>query len=47
MPLLFPDSLQDFTEQVVPVLQKRGLFREDYEGPTLRHQLGLTRPALT
>jgi FMN-dependent oxidoreductase (nitrilotriacetate monooxygenase family) len=46
MPMLFPDVFRDFAEQVVPILQKRGLFREDYEGDTLRDHLGLERPAL-
>jgi FMN-dependent oxidoreductase (nitrilotriacetate monooxygenase family) len=46
MPMLFPDVFRDFAEQVVPILQKRGLFREDYEGDTLRDHLGLDRPAL-
>ena len=46
MPMLFPGIFRDFAEQVVPVLQKRGLFREDYEGNTLRAHLGLSRPAL-
>ncbi len=46
MPMLFPDIFRDFAEQVVPILQKRGLFREDYEGETLRDHLGLERPAL-
>ena len=46
MPMLFPGIFRDFAEQVVPVLQKRGLFREDYEGDTLRDHLGLERPAL-
>ena len=39
-----PSALEDFTTLVVPELQRRGLFREDYEGPTLRHNLGLPRP---
>jgi hypothetical protein len=30
---------------VVPELQRRGLFRRDYEGATLREHLGLPRPA--
>lgn len=47
MPMLFPGVFRDFAEQVVPVLQKRGLFREDYEGTTLRDHLGLERPGLT
>ncbi|MFB9949212.1 LLM class flavin-dependent oxidoreductase [Rhizobium puerariae] len=41
----FPDGLYEFLDQVVPVLQKRGLFRTDYEGNTLRENLGLARPA--
>ena len=34
-----------FVEQVIPVLQQRGLFRTEYEGRTLRENLGLARPA--
>lgn len=41
----FPDGLYDFLDQVVPVLQKRGLFRTEYQGKTLRENLGLPRPA--
>ncbi|WP_028035078.1 LLM class flavin-dependent oxidoreductase [Chelativorans sp. J32] len=40
----FPDGLYEFLDQVVPVLQRRGLFRSDYEGKTLRENLGLARP---
>jgi N-acetyl-S-(2-succino)cysteine monooxygenase len=40
-----PTTLVDFTELVVPELQRRGLFRTDYEGTTLRDHLGLARPA--
>ncbi|MDQ0396212.1 LLM class flavin-dependent oxidoreductase [Labrys monachus] len=40
-----PGGLDDFAEKVVPVLQDRGLFRRDYEGTTLRENLGLPRPA--
>lgn len=40
----FPGSLKDFVELVVPELQKRGLFREKYEGRTLRENLGLKEP---
>ncbi len=40
-----PGGLDDFVEQVVPELQRRGLFRRDYEGSTLRENLGLPRPA--
>lgn len=39
-----PDSLDSFVELVVPELQRRGLFRTEYEGATLRENLGLTRP---
>jgi FMN-dependent oxidoreductase (nitrilotriacetate monooxygenase family) len=42
---LLPDGLQYFTELVVPVLQKRGLFRDEYSGSTLRDNLGLQVPA--
>ena len=34
-------GLTDFTEAVVPELQRRGLFRTEYEGTTLRQNLGL------
>ena len=40
-----PEELELFVEGVVPILQRRGLFREAYEGPTLRDVLGLERPA--
>ncbi|MBS7789111.1 LLM class flavin-dependent oxidoreductase [Roseococcus sp. SDR] len=40
-----PGGLMDFTEQVVPELQRRGLFRKEYSGTTLREHLGLPRPA--
>jgi FMN-dependent oxidoreductase (nitrilotriacetate monooxygenase family) len=39
-----PASLQDFVELVVPELQRRGLFRTDYAGATLRSHLGLAEP---
>ena len=42
---LIPDGLDDFIAQVVPELQRRGLFRTEYEGTTLRDHLGLPRPA--
>lgn len=41
----FPDGLYEFLDQVVPVLQRRGLFRAEYEGTTLRENLGIARPA--
>ena len=40
-----PGGLDDFVERVVPELQRRGLFRREYEGKTLRENLGLPRPA--
>src|SRR5262252_697200 len=40
-----PGGLDDFVEHVVPELQCRGLFRREYEGRTLRENLGLKRPA--
>jgi FMN-dependent oxidoreductase (nitrilotriacetate monooxygenase family) len=39
-----PGSLDDFVDLVVPELQRRGLFRREYEGVTLRENLGLPRP---
>ncbi len=39
-----PGGLDDFVDKVVPELQRRGLFRRDYEGKTLRENLGLPRP---
>jgi alkanesulfonate monooxygenase SsuD/methylene tetrahydromethanopterin reductase-like flavin-dependent oxidoreductase (luciferase family) len=39
-----PQGLDDFVERVVPELQQRGLFRREYEGTTLRENLGLPRP---
>jgi len=40
-----PGGLDDFCDKVVPELQRRGLFRREYEGKTLRENLGLPRPA--
>ncbi len=39
-----PEGLDDFVDRVVPELQRRGLFRKEYEGTTLRENLGLKRP---
>ncbi len=39
-----PEGLDDFVDQVIPVLQRRGLFRIEYEYATLRENLGLPRP---
>ncbi|MDI2588967.1 LLM class flavin-dependent oxidoreductase [Psychrobacillus sp. NEAU-3TGS] len=41
---LLPRDLEDFVEKVVPILQQRGIYREDYEGETLRDHLGLRKP---
>jgi N-acetyl-S-(2-succino)cysteine monooxygenase len=43
-PPALPFGLEDFVDQVVPILQDRGLFREDYEGTTLRDHLELETP---
>jgi alkanesulfonate monooxygenase len=40
-----PEGLDDFVDKVVPELQRRGLFRREYEGRTLRDNLGLPRPS--
>lgn len=39
-----PGGLDDFVDRVVPELQRRSLFRREYEGKTLRENLGLPRP---
>jgi FMN-dependent oxidoreductase (nitrilotriacetate monooxygenase family) len=39
-----PEGLDDVVDRLVPELQRRGLFRTDYEGTTLRDHLGLPRP---
>ncbi|KIQ23366.1 monooxygenase [Variovorax paradoxus] len=40
-----PGGLDVFVDKVVPELQRRGIFRREYEGRTLRENLGLPRPA--
>jgi FMN-dependent oxidoreductase (nitrilotriacetate monooxygenase family) len=45
MPPSIPDQLEVFVDEVVPILQRRGLFRSEYEGTTLRDHYGLDRPA--
>lgn len=42
-----PGTFVDFVEYVVPELQRRGLFRTDYTGTTLRDHLGLSDASLT
>ena len=44
LPPFFPGAMDDFVNLVVPELQKRGLYRRDYSGTTLRDHLGLARP---
>lgn len=44
MPAWLPGSLTDFVDMVIPELQRRGLFRQEYESPTLRGNLGLPTP---
>ena len=39
-----PGALDDFCTLLVPELQRRGIFRKEYEGKTLRENLGLPRP---
>lgn len=45
MPPILPWMLDVFIAEVVPILQKRGLFRTAYEGTTLRAHYGLECPA--
>ena len=45
MPPFLPGGLDDFVALVLPELRRRGLFRTEYEGRTLRDHLGLERPA--
>jgi FMN-dependent oxidoreductase (nitrilotriacetate monooxygenase family) len=40
-----PGGLEDVAHKVIPELQRRGLFRREYTGSTLREHLGLPRPA--
>ncbi|NEA77379.1 F420-dependent methylene-tetrahydromethanopterin reductase, partial [Streptomyces sp. SID13588] len=43
-PHVSPGGLDTFAAQVVPLLQERGVFRDEYEGTTLREHLGLAHP---
>lgn len=45
MPPVLPSGLDIFVDQVVPILQRRGLFRSEYTGSTLREHYGLAKPA--
>ncbi|AHH22067.1 FMN-dependent oxidoreductase, nitrilotriacetate monooxygenase family [Nocardia nova SH22a] len=44
MPAVLPSGLDRFVDQVVPILQERGLFRTEYTESTLRGHYGLARP---
>jgi FMN-dependent oxidoreductase (nitrilotriacetate monooxygenase family) len=44
MPPLLPGQLDAFAAEVIPILQRRGLFRTEYEGTTLREHYGLPWP---
>jgi len=46
LPPYFPGGFADFVDLVVPELQRRGLFRYEYQGTTLRGHLGLARIAV-
>jgi len=46
LPPYFPGGFADFVDLVVPELQRRGLFRYEYLGTTLRGHLGLARIAV-
>ena len=40
-----PAGLQAFADHVIPIFRRRGLFRAEYTGQTLREHYGLPRPA--
>ena len=46
MPAYFPGAFDEFVDEVVPLLQERGLYRKEYTGATLRDHLGLVRPGI-
>jgi hypothetical protein len=46
VPHITPGGLDEFADTVVPLLQERGVFRAEYEGTTLRENLGLPVPRL-
>lgn len=45
MPPWLTGGFDTFVDEVIPILRKRGLFRDDYSGSTLREHYGLPRPA--
>jgi len=44
MPPVLPEMFDVFIAEVIPLLQKRGIFRENYESDTLRDHYGLLQP---
>jgi FMN-dependent oxidoreductase (nitrilotriacetate monooxygenase family) len=44
MPPWLPGGFEAFADEVIPILQSRGLFRTEYSGRTLRDHFGLDRP---
>jgi len=44
MPDVYPSGLETFIDEVVPLLRRRGIFRNEYSGVTLRDHFGLARP---
>ena len=45
VPHLTPHGIDRFVDDVVPILQERGVFRTEYKGSTLREHLGLSVPS--
>jgi FMN-dependent oxidoreductase (nitrilotriacetate monooxygenase family) len=45
MPAALPSGLRAFADHVIPIFRRRGLFRTEYTGQTLRDHYGLSRPA--
>jgi hypothetical protein len=44
MPPVLPSGLEAFTDHVIPLLRRRGVFRTEYTGRTLREHYGVPRP---
>ncbi|WP_088561938.1 LLM class flavin-dependent oxidoreductase [Arboricoccus pini] len=45
MPDVEPSGIEAFVDHVIPILRRRGIFRREYKGATLRDHLGLARPS--
>ena len=43
-PTYLPGTFEEFVRLVIPELQRRGVYRKEYAGTTLRDHLGLVRP---